>query len=90
MLRIPSRIVKNRCTHRRWLFGMRYHEKIIGHIFFEYTITAGRYQNILLYFNELLEKKDRYSSLQHDGATSHYAGSTSDSVNGFIGDCLVG
>lgn len=65
-------------------------KKIIGPIFFDYTVNAERYQNILLQFIALLEEEDRYCWLQHDGATSHYAHSTSDFINEFFGDRVIG
>ena len=61
-----------------------------GSYFFEYTINAERYQDILFQFIALLEEENRHCWLQHDGATSHYAGSTSDFVEEFFGNRVIG
>ena len=64
-------------------------EKIICSIFIEYTINAERYQDILFQFIALLEEEDRHCWLQRDGATSLYAGSTSDFVEEFFGNRVI-
>jgi hypothetical protein len=47
--------------------------RIVGTIFFEETVIAGRFQDILMQFVALLEVNERKAWLRQDGATCHTA-----------------
>jgi hypothetical protein len=50
-----------------------YRKRIVGYIFFSETVTAEKYQEIIMQFISFLDKEERFCWLQQDGATSHTA-----------------
>jgi hypothetical protein len=52
------------------------HKRIVCPIFFSETVTAEKYQEIIMQFISLLNKEERFCWLQQDGTTSHTANST--------------
>jgi hypothetical protein len=64
-------------------------KRIVGPLFFEETINAERYQNLLTQFIALLEENERDCCLQQDGATPHTANTTT-FLQEFFGSSLLG
>lgn len=63
--------------------------RIVGPIFFSETITAERYQEIIMQFVAMLHVDERYCWLQQDGATSHTANSTIQFLHDFFDDRII-
>jgi hypothetical protein len=59
--------------------------RIIGPIFFSETITADRYQELVMNFISLLEVDGQDCWFQQDGATAHTANSTMQMSSEFFG-----
>jgi hypothetical protein len=51
-------------------------KQIVGPIFFSETVTAEKYQEIIMQFISLLSEEEHFCWLQQNGATSHNANST--------------
>lgn len=64
-------------------------KRIVGPIFFTETITAERYQDIIMQFVALLEADERHCWLQQDGATAHTANSTMIMLREFFGEHII-
>jgi hypothetical protein len=56
-------------------------KQIVGLIFFSETVTAEKYQEIIMQFISLLNEEEHFCWLQQDGATSHTANSTMEMLN---------
>jgi hypothetical protein len=65
-------------------------KRIIGPLFFDETINAERYQNLLTQFIALLEENERDCWLQQDGATPHTANTTTTFLQEFFGERVIG
>lgn len=63
--------------------------KIIGPIFFENTINAERYADILYDYIALLPRDERDAYFQQDGARAHTAGVTHSLLGPFFGKRLI-
>jgi hypothetical protein len=63
--------------------------RIVGPIFFEDTVTAERYQDILMQFVVLLEVNERNAWFQQDRATRHSARKTMVLLRQFFGEKLI-
>jgi ribonucleotide reductase beta subunit family protein with ferritin-like domain len=61
-------------------------KRIVSPIFFSETVTAEKYQEIIMQFISLLNEKERYCWLQQDGAISHTANSTMEMLKQFSDD----
>jgi hypothetical protein len=59
-------------------------------LFFDETINAERYQNLLTQFIALLEENERDCWLQQDGATPHTANTTTTFLHEFFGERVIG
>jgi hypothetical protein len=53
------------------MFGAQSRKRIVGPLFFEDTITAEKYPDLLTQFIALLEENERDSWFQQDRATAH-------------------
>lgn len=62
---------KRSYTHLKSKYGVLL--LVIGPIFFDETINATRYQEILAQFLSLLEENERFAWFQQDGAKAHSA-----------------
>lgn len=63
--------------------------RLVGPIFFETTITAARYRDIIMQFIALLEPEERNCWFQQDNATAHTAHETMDFLATFFDDRLI-
>jgi hypothetical protein len=61
---------------------------IVGPIFFSETVTAEKYQEIIMQFISLLNE-EHICWLQQDGATSHTANSTIKMLKQFFDDRII-
>jgi hypothetical protein len=64
-------------------------KRIIGPIFFSETVTAEKYQEIIMQFISLLNEEERFYWLQQDGAASHTANSTMEMLKRFFDDRII-
>ena len=64
-------------------------KRIVGPLFFDTTITAGRYQELVYQFISLLEPEERRCWFQQDGAPAHTAGSTMAMLEEFSGEKII-
>jgi hypothetical protein len=58
-------------------------------MFFSETVTAEKYQEIIMHFISFLNKEERFCWLQKDGATSHTANSTMEVLKQFFDDTII-
>jgi hypothetical protein len=65
------------------------HKRIVGPLFFSETVTAEKYQDIVMQFISLLNEEERFCWLQQDGATSHTAKSTLEILKQFFDDSII-
>jgi hypothetical protein len=63
--------------------------RIIGPVFFNETVTADRYQELIMNFISPLEVDEQDCWFQQDGATSHTANSTMQMLSEFFGGCII-
>jgi hypothetical protein len=63
--------------------------RIIGHIFFSETITAERYEELIMNFISLLEVDEQDCWFQQHGATAHTANSTKQMLSEFFGGRII-
>jgi hypothetical protein len=59
-------------------------------LFFDETINAERYKNLLTHFIALLEENEKDCWLQQDGATPHTANTTTTFLQEFFGKRVIG
>jgi hypothetical protein len=64
-------------------------KRIVGPILFSETVTAEKYQEIIMQFISLLNEEERFCWLQQDGATSHTANSTMEMLMQFSDDRII-
>jgi hypothetical protein len=64
-------------------------KRIVGPIFFSETVTAEKYQEIIMQFISLLNEEEHICWLQQDGATSHTANSTMKMLKQFFDDRII-
>jgi hypothetical protein len=64
-------------------------KRILGPIFFSKTVTAEKYQEIIMQFISFLNEEERFCWLQQDGATSHTANSTTEMLKQFFDDRII-
>jgi hypothetical protein len=64
-------------------------KRIVGPIFFSETVTAEKYQEIIMQFISLLKEEERFCWLQQDGATLHTAKSTMEMLKLFFDDRII-
>lgn len=65
--------------------------RIIGPVFFEDTVTAACYQQILeTFINQLNDEELQRGYFQHDNATAHTAGRTVRYLEQFYGERIIG
>jgi hypothetical protein len=62
---------------------------IVGPIFFSETVTAEKYQGIIMQFISLLNEEERFCWLQQDGATLHTANSTMEMIKQLFDDRIT-
>lgn len=60
-----------------------------GHFFFDSTVTAKKYREIITDFIALLEHSERDRWFQQDGAPAHTAEETMDFLSSFFQDRLI-
>jgi hypothetical protein len=65
------------------------HKQIVSPIFFSETVTAEKYQEIIMQFISLLNKEERFCWSQQDGATSHTTNSTMEMLKQFSDDRII-
>jgi hypothetical protein len=61
----------------------------ISCIFFSESVTAKKYQEIIMQFISLLNEEERFCWLQHDGATLHTANSTMEMLKQFFDNRII-
>jgi hypothetical protein len=61
----------------------------VGPIFFSETVTAEKYQDIIMQFISLLNEEERFCWLQHDGVTLHTANSTMEMLKQFFDNRII-
>jgi hypothetical protein len=71
------------------VFSLKEARRIIGPLFFETTVTAEVYQELMRQFVALLQPDVRDYWIQQDGASSHAARSTMDMVHKFFGERII-
>jgi hypothetical protein len=64
-------------------------KQIVGPIFFSETVTAEKYQTIIMQFISLLSEEEHFCWLQQNGATSHTANSTMEMLKQFFYDRII-
>jgi hypothetical protein len=64
-------------------------KRIVGPIFFSETVTAEKYQDIMMQFISLLNEEERFCWLKQDGATSHTVNSTIKLLKQFFDDRII-
>lgn len=64
-------------------------QRIVGPIFFESTVNAEKYREIITDFIALLEPSERDCWFQQDGAPAHTAAETMDFLSSFFHDRLI-
>lgn len=64
-------------------------KRIVRPLFFDTTITAVKYQEILMQFISLLEPEERDCWFQQDGAPAHTAISTTEMLEEFFGHRVI-
>jgi hypothetical protein len=62
---------------------------IVGPILFSETVTAEKYQEIIIQFISLLDEEERFWRLQQDGATSNTENSTMEKLKQFYDDRIM-
>jgi hypothetical protein len=58
-------------------------------MFFPETVTAEKYQEIIMHFISLSNEEELFCWLQKDGATSHTANSTMEILKQFFDDTII-
>lgn len=64
-------------------------QRVVGPLFFDDTINAERYQEIMMQFIALLEQDERDAWFQQDGATAHTAATSISFLTEFFGERLI-
>jgi hypothetical protein len=64
-------------------------KRILGPLFFSETVTAEKYQEMIMQFISLLNEEERFCWLQQDGPTWHTANSTMEILKQFFDERVI-